>query len=536
MVFLIAFTASAQKNNIQHSLSEIYLDKNVIAAEQTIDTASIWKHLRALAHDSMMGRRPGTAGEKLTVAYLSKAFREAGLTPAYNNSFLQPVHLLHASSSGTISFKNTEKNITISDSSLLIRGYADVKTLNAPLVFVGYGITAPEFGWDDYKGKNVTGKVVIALSSEPQTLTNRSFGKKGSLTFQEGYGVKEEYARLHGAAGFIILSDASITPVQKWWRQKDGIILQDEQKIDEKSFFIKLSKQASEQLAEISKTTYTQWKQNADNENFSPVDLPVKLNASITVNVKPFTSYNVVGYIQGADPILNKECVVYSTHWDGYGIGLPQQGDSIYNAAGDNAGGISEMISIAKAMNALHQKPKRSVVFISSTAEENGKLGAEAYVRSPLFPLKKTVLAIGMDIFSRWGQVTSLGSMGHGYTTMDKLLQSLAQKRNIPYQGPQTMSWFASSDQYQFALRGIPAIFAGIDSKSRFLSDKQIDSLETIGQNHTPFDRIFSEWDLTSAAEEARLLFEVGVIVANAKEKPRWVVDNEFSRAAKKNK
>jgi Zn-dependent M28 family amino/carboxypeptidase len=244
-----------------------------------------------------------------------------------------------------------------------------------------------------------------------------------------------------------------------------------------------------------------------------------------------------VGYIKGSDPVLNSECVVYSTHWDGYGIGIPQNGDSIYNAAKDNAGGISEMLAIAKTMHAMAKDLRRSVVFIASTAEESGKLGAEAYVRSPLFPLNKTALAIGMDIFSPWGRATVLGNTGYGYTTMDTIFRSLGQKRGLPYVEPHISS-FSASDQYMFARRGVPSVFASVGSESLLLSDAAIDSIEAASKVHTPFDEIFPVWNLESAAVEAGIMFEAGVIVANKTLPPRWLVNNEFTttRHSLKNK
>ncbi|MDQ6609131.1 MAG: hypothetical protein M3Y85_04860, partial [Bacteroidota bacterium] len=191
--------AQSKKPFAEKSISKSRLpkvDNDFLQAASVIDTTSIWHHLRALAHDSMMGRRPGTAGDKMTIRYLSKAFAEAGLTPAYGNSYLQPVRLIHTSSSGNILFKKNGDNFLLADSSFIIASkHSIIKLDDASLLFAGYGIIAPEFGWDDYKGKNVRGKVVIIMDNEPQTLSSIGFGAKGAITYHWSYMIKYQIAR-----------------------------------------------------------------------------------------------------------------------------------------------------------------------------------------------------------------------------------------------------------------------------------------------------------------------------------------------------
>jgi hypothetical protein len=504
----------------------------MISSLNLIDSQSIWKHLRVLAHDSMTGRRPGTPGEVKTLSYLRQAFQEAGLVPAYKDGYLQPVRLLKASATGTITFNIHGNKLNFPDSSLLLKSIkgGDVDFHDKEMVFVGYGITADEFGWDDYKGIDVKGKLVVALANEPQQLIRRGFGAAGALTYHSVYYVKDEIAKRHGAVGIILLTDVKeFLPSLKWWQQRDFTLLADGLGEFQTDLSVRLPQKAAEQFALANDATMEIWKKQAGDSSFMPFAIPALAEITAHTQTTPFTSHNVVGYIMGSDPVLRKECIVYSTHWDGFGIGMPQRGDSIYNAAKDNAGGIAEMLTIARAMHALNRPPLRSVVFIASTAEESGKLGAEAYVRSPLFPLNKTVLVIGMDIFSAWGRSIGLFNESFGYTSMDTLLAQFAKERGFPYKGPLTISQLSASDQYMFARRGVPAIFAFVGSGSYTLSDKVVDSLENASRSHSPFDEILPEWNLQSAVDEAGIMFQTGVTVANTLIRPRWVVRNEFT-------
>ncbi|MEP6728044.1 MAG: M28 family peptidase, partial [Bacteroidota bacterium] len=489
-----------------------------------IDTQFISKHLHALAHDSMMGRRPGTIGETRTVSYLSKAFGDVGLTPAFNNSYLQPVPLLHASSAGSVRFTNNNQQFAVDDSMMIIRtetnGQIDLK--NAPLVFVGYGITAPEFDWDDYKAMNLSGKIAVVLEMEPDGMLPLVFGKQGSLSYHWTPPVKTQTAMEHGAAGVILLTAGKIiSPNQKRWRQLDFTTRAGN---NNAVLFIQLSLAGSEMVTQASNTSLDKLKKVAGDRHFIPQPLAAGANITVKTKTSPFMSYNLVGFIEGSDNMLKNECVVYSTHWDGYGIGPARLGDSIYNAAADNAGGIAEMLNIAKAISKMATKPKRSMVFVASTAEESGLLGANAYAMRPLFPTDKTIMAIGMDVFSPWGKAVALENSGYGYTSADTILQLIAFKYNLPYGVPSGRSVFSSSDQYAFARKGIPAIFTGIESQSFTLSASKVDSLQKITPAHSPFDEIRPEWDLRSAATEARILYEFGIAMANSARPPEWIV------------
>jgi hypothetical protein len=505
---------------------------------ECIDTNSIRKHLYALAHDSMMGRRPGTAGEALTINYLANAFRNSGLTPAKNNSYLQPVHLLRASSIGRLSM-NSNSPTLFADSSLIIRGNTSgaIRLSNATLVFVGYGITAPEYKWDDYKGIAVKGKIVVVLDGEPEQLTKRNLADTGARTYHSNYWVKVELAKQHGARGVVLLSERKqFSPIMRRWLQEDFTLLSNDNEQVVTDIFTWLTLKASEKFTSACKTSFKDLQEKAKDEKFLPVGLPVTINLSIDTKTIRFTSYNVAGYIKGSDPKASKECIIYSTHWDAFGINLAQKGDSIYNGAKDNAGGIAEMITIASAMRSMKDGPKRSVVFLASTAEESGMLGAEAYVRSPLFPLSSTVLAIGMDIFAPWGHITEFDNIGYGYTSLDTLISALAAKREILCPRPKISFLFSASDHYRFACRGVPAVFAGAESGSLSLSKATMDSIDALTPAHSPFDQIYSGWNLQSAAEEARILFELGVMVANSNTSPQWTVNSRFGQARKKKK
>jgi hypothetical protein len=517
----ILFLCAAGLSEVKGQGSETY---NFLNDTGRIQSSLIWQHLRALSHDSMMGRRPGTEGEVKTLRYLTTAFEKAGLKPAYGKTYLQPVKLVNASSSGKLYLRANNRSFQVPDSHLIIRSY-NVQNLgisDAPIVFAGYGIDAPEFEWNDYKNVNVKDKIVLVLEGEPAVFKERrdSFPEFSHHSFLF---TKQQYAREKGAAGIIVLcSYPSFYDSEKWAMQNAFISHQEKLNGDRLKFFGWLCENAIKQPLSVSRLPLERLKQLADDSSFYPFNLPVNFDLELKTDLQSFTSYNVVGFIKGTDPVLKKECIVYSTHWDGFGIGLPEKGDSIYNAASDNAGGISEMLAIAKAMASMKESIRRSVVFIASTAEEHGELGAEFYANRPLFDMKKTVLAIGMDIFSPWGKAIRVVNDSYGYTDVDEVLQQLAAKRNLGYKGPKNFSMLAASDQYQFMLKGVPVVFASLVTESFQLSKGEVDSIRRRYTPHTPFDEICESWDLRSAAEEAELLFELGVQVANTTERPKW--------------
>jgi hypothetical protein len=501
-----------------------------------ITPSLLWQHLRALSHDSMLGRRPGTEGEIKTIRYLTAAFQKAGLKPAYGKSYLQPVKMVDASSRGKLFLRANNRSFSVADSHLIIRSYniENIGLSDAPIVFAGYGIDAPEFEWNDYKNVNVRDKIVLVLEGEPPVFKDRRDTTLKSSHHSFLF-AKHQYARERGAAGVIILcSYPSFYDSEKWALQDAFISHQEKQNGDRLKFFGWLCEDAIKQPLSLTRLPLATLKELANDSSFNPFNLPVSFDLELRSELKPFTSNNVIGVVKGSDPVLKKECIVYITHWDGYGVGLAEKGDSIYNAAKDNAGGISEMLAIAQAMANMKTPLRRSVVFIASTAEEHGELGAEAYTNKPLFAMSKTVLAIGMDIFSPWGKPVNLLNAAYGYTSADDLLQQLADSRNLAYSGPKFFSMLAASDHYQFMLKGVPVVFASMNAESFGLSKHQVDSIDRSTVPHTPHDEICESWDLRSAAEEATLLFELGVIVANANERPKWKMNVRQINTGKK--
>jgi hypothetical protein len=501
-----------------------------------ITPSLLWQHLRALSHDSMLGRRPGTEGEIKTIRYLATAFQKAGLKPAYGKSYLQPVRLAEASSTGKLFLRANNRSFSVADSHLIIRAYniENIGLSDVPIVFAGYGIDAPEFEWNDYKNVNVRDKIVLVLEGEPPVFKER---RDTALKYSHHSFLytKHQYAKDRGAAGVIILTSyPSFYESEKWAFQDAFISHQEKLNGDRLKFFGWLCEDAILQPLSVTRLPLATLKDLANDSSFYPFNLPVSFDLELRTELKPFVSNNVVGVIKGSDPVLKKECIVYVTHWDGFGVGLAEKGDSIYNGAKDNAGGIAEMLAIAQAMATMKTPLRRSVVFIASTAEEHGELGAEAYTNKPLFPMSKTVLAIGMDIFSPWGKPVKLLNAGYGYTDVDDLLQQLADKQNLAYAGPKFLSMLAASDHYQFMLRGVPVVFASMNAESFGLSKQQVDSIDRSTVPHTPFDEICESWDLRSAAEEAALLFELGVIVANATERPKWKLNVRNNNVGKK--
>lgn len=520
-------------------------DPTLTRAESLITEAALWPPIRALSDDSMLGRAPGTRGDTLTVRYLEAQFRAAGLAPAGAYGYRQPVGLRRLTASGTLAIRTPTGPSVASTDQFLIRGKREGRTALAAarVVFAGHGIVAPEFGWDDYKNVDVRGSVVILLNGEPAALAARTFGRSGAGTYH-GIGNDRQlrYAAARGAAATAVRRGfGGINgPHNNRWRWEQSYQIGDDDPDAQPPIAMRVTDSVLAQLARASGTTLAAWQAAAERPDFVPQRLPVTLDVAVNVQATPFVSHNVVGIVRGSDRMLAKECVVFSTHWDGYGVGpayLRPDGsrDSIYNAAGDNAGGISELLAQAKAASSLRPAPRRTLVFIASTAEEGGLMGAHAYAAHPVCPMRRTVLAIGMDVFAAYGATGQVTDEGHGYTSLDSTFARLAAERGlrvVPPTGAANM--YAGSDHHALALRGVPAVFAGMSGVPADMTQQAVDSIDALHPIHTPLDEIDASWRLAGAVQEARLLFALGVTVANGAQRPHWTVDSEFRRAAQR--
>jgi hypothetical protein len=492
--------------------------------EARIDSSMLWPHLRVLAHDSLLGRGPGQRGDALTVRYLEAEFRRAGLEPGGPYGYLQPVPLLRAVTTASLSVRGGG-TVQLGPDELIVQAAAGGTELldGAPLVFGGYGIVAPEFGWDDWKDADLSGTVVLVLAGEPPALSARSFAGEGSRTYHFLTSWRGHVAAARGAAGVLVIVPAQFIsdPTLRWWLQDDHTLPDfDTGTVPRFSGFI--ADTTAARLASAAGASLAEWHTVAQDPDFVPVRLSAGLHGRIETVTRRFTSHNVVGRITGRDPVLRDECVVYLAHWDAYGVGPAVDGDSIYNGATDAAGAVAQLLAMASALRDM-QPPRRTIVFVATTAEESGLFGAEAYINDPVCSADRTVLAIGVDWFNEGGPASAVTSNGLGYTSLDPLVGALAAQQGRTLNGAFSFL-FGASDHAALMRRGIVAFFGGSDLYS-------VAQPSTEWVSHTPADAIDERWDLSGAVQDAHLLLALGIMVANADARPYWTADSEFRRA-----
>jgi hypothetical protein len=496
-------------------------------AQARIDTASIWRHLRVLAHDSMLGRGPGQRGDTLTVRYLEAEFRRIGLEPGGTYGYLQPVPLLRARATPSVAMRTPAgARVEIAAGEMIVQAQPGGARLDgAPVVFGGYGIAAPEFAWDDWKGADLDGAVVLVLSGEPPLLSARSFAGEGTRTYHSLPLWRAEAAAGRGAAGVLVVVPAAFLsqPIMRWWLQDEHTQAARPAGRPAPRFSGYIADSAAARIARAAGSSLEEWRALAQAAEFTPIRTALVADAEVAMSVQPFTSHNVVGRVTGSDPLLRDECVVYLAHWDSYGVGPAVEGDSIYNGAMDAAGAVAQLLAMAEAVQSM-PTPRRTLVFVSTTAEESGLFGAEAYIADPVCPVQSTVLAVGVDWFNEHGAATAVTSNGLGYTSLDPLVGALAALQGRSLTGADSFL-FGASDHMALMLRGIVGFFGGSDLYT-------VAEPPTEWINHTPADEISDAWDLAGAAHDAHLMLALGVLVANADDRPYWTVDSEFRRAA----
>jgi hypothetical protein len=491
-------------------------------AQARIDTASLWRHLRVLAHDSLLGRGPGQRGDTLTVQYLEREFRRIGLQHGGAYGYLQPVQLLRANARPSLAVRTaSHAPLEIAAHEMIVQGApGGVRIDGAPIVFGGYGIAAPEFGWDDWKESALNGAVVVVLGGEPPLLSGRSYAGEGTRTYHFIPQWRAEAAAARGAAGVLVVVPAAFLtqPIMRWWLQDEHTQAAVATGRPAARFSGYIADSAAARIARAAGSSLAEWHALAQSAEFTPIRTAAVMDAHVSVATRPFTSHNVVGRVIGSDPLLRDECVVYLAHWDSYGFGTAVDGDSIYNGATD-----AELLAMAEALQSM-PTPKRTMVFVATTAEESGLFGAEAYIADPVCAAEKTVLAVGVDWFNERGPATAVTSNGLGYTSLDPQIRELAALQGRSLNGAFSFL-FAGSDHVALMHRGIVAFFGGSD-------------LYTVAQppadwvSHTPADEIDDAWDLAGAAQDAHLMLALGILVANAEGRPWWTVDSEFRRAA----
>ncbi len=517
-------------------------------AVSAITADSLMSHIRVLASDAYEGRAPGTRGEDSTVAYLETQFRGMGLLPGNpDGTYIQNVGLMGFTSTPTASLSVAGRTIPLRSPDDFVavsrhdKPRIDVR--NSDVVFVGYGVVAPEYGWDDYKDVDVRGKTIVMLINDPAipsasdtSRLDETMFKGKAMTYYGRWTYKYEIASEKGAAAAIIVHETG--PAGYPYEVVKGSWGFENMDIDPPSpnrvpveAWMHLDK--VRELFAASGQDFDELKQQAIRRDFRPVPLGATATISVRNSVRRIQSRNVVARLPGSDSALANEVVIYTSHWDHLGRDTTATGDQIFNGALDNASGTAALIELARAFKSLPTPPKRSIVFLAVTAEEKGLLGAKYYAEHPLYPLDRTVANINMDGMNQFGRTKDIVIVGMGNSTMDDVLVAAAadQGRTIVPDPEPEKGFFYRSDQFELAKQGVPVLYtdSGIDfvgKDSTFGVRKREEY--TANDYHKPSDEIKPDWDLSGAVEDLQLLFQVGYNVAMAATWPTWKEGAEF--------
>ncbi|HEV8062018.1 MAG TPA: M28 family peptidase [Gemmataceae bacterium] len=499
-----------------------------------------------LSSDRLEGRGPGTRGEILATEYIAAGFKEAGLEPlGQRGTYYQPVPLMRVVTSPKSTLQAMKGETTLLNIPCE-EGFSGTSQTQTPLeefdaeaVFVGHGITAPEFAWDDYQDFDVKGKVVVLFTNEPPSTDPKFFGGT-ALTYYGRWTFKfEEAARRGAKACFIIHTNATAGYPFAVVRPLDGAQLKREPGQPALAFAGWLTQEAGEKLLNLSGHTVDEALKAADTKGFKPYSLGCNLKGNITTRVEKIVSNNVVGIAPGSDPTLKSEAVVFTAHWDHLGVGRAVLGDAIYNGAADNATGCALLIELARAWCAQSPKPKRSAIFLAVTAEEKGLLGSKYYTRNPLVPLGKTALNLNFDMILPIGVMESIVVNGSERTTVWPAVKAAAAKNGLEIEPDQRahLGVFYRSDHFSMAQAGVPAFSVAEGTK---IKDKPKDFATKVMKEfndkayHTPQDEMKPEWDFAGFVVLARFALDVARDIANADRLPTWNAGDEFLPAREK--
>ncbi|TCK49447.1 Zn-dependent M28 family amino/carboxypeptidase [Xanthomonas vasicola] len=521
----------------------------LMAATPSFDGARISRDVKELASDAYEGRGPATAGEEKTIAYLSKQFAEAGLQPGGDlangkRAWTQAVPLRRADIVGTptIAVQNAGKPQALTQGKQIairaaLDGSSHVEIANAPLVFVGYGVKAPERNWDDFKGVDLKGKIAVVLINDPDFETGKGDFDGVGMTYYGRWTYKYEEGARQGALGVLVVHEAA--PASYGWDTVASSntntmfdVVRDNPRSAHPTLEGWIQRDLATELFKHAGLDFETLKKQAQARGFKPVELKnQRLSTSYRVKSDVITSHNVVARLEGSKH--PNETLIYSAHWDHIGVGKPDaRGDTIFNGALDNASGTAALLELARSF-AKGPKPERSVVFLAVTAEEKGLLGSEFYASKPLYPLDTTVAVINMDGMNPFVPSRDFGIYGTAKLELLDQLKSVAAQSKLRYTPdpkPQA-GYFFRSDHFSFAKRGVPALSyaAGQDWEvGGVAAGKAAADDYTAKRYHQQGDEWKPGWTFAGAARDLGVLYTLGQQLADSRQWPNWSQDSEF--------
>lgn len=501
--------------------------------------------IQEISQDSYEGRGPGSRGDDKTRKYLAEKMAALGLEPgASDGTWDQAFELVgvNATQPKEWVFSGHDKSLVLKQWDQFIVGsgmqdeHAELK--NAEVVFVGYGIQAPEYDWDDYKGVDLKGKVLLMLNNDPDW-DPELFGGETRLWYGR-WDYKYLSAAMQGAAGAIIIhtTPSAGYPFQvvqtSWTGVQFELPAGDEPRSEIKGW---VTEDSARELVEMAGFDLDKLREQADNRDFAPVPLGIQTSIALDVDIQRVQSGNVLGLIPGSDPALQDEVVIYTAHHDHLGIGTPnEEGDSIYNGAFDNATGVAQVMAIAKAIKALPEAPRRSILLALVGAEEQGLLGSQYYAANPTFPPGKIAANLNYDGGNVWGHTHDVTYIGLGKSTVDEIVTMIADQQGRVVKPDQfaDKGYFYRSDQFSFAKIGVPAMY--LDTGTDFIDrppewGREQQNHYTEVNYHQPSDEYDPNWNLDGMIDDALLGYWTGLAIANADNMPTWNPGDEFEAA-----
>jgi Zn-dependent M28 family amino/carboxypeptidase len=497
------------------------------AAEQTIpavDGNAIKAHIQKLASDEMEGRAPGGKGEELATGYIADFFKSIGLKTQFQQVPL--VGITSAASPLKLAGKGGTRNLKFGDEFMAwSKQQKDSIPVTGELVFCGYGVVAPEYQWDDFRG-GVKGKIIVVLINDPQLEDQTKFGGK-AMTYYGRWTYKFEEAARQGAAGALIIHETPYAGypwevVRGSWSGEQFDTVKPDKGAATVPLQGWLTKDVAVSLMKSAGMDFDDLKKKSLQQDFKPIPLGISASIDIQNKMRTVESRNVVGVLDGSEK--PDEYVIFSAHWDHFGIGEPQNGDKIYHGAVDNASGVATMMEIARATTGIRPRPKRSFVFLAVTAEEQGLLGSAYYADHPVFLLNKTLADLNFDEVNVFGRDDNrIQVIGSGYTTLEDTLKNVAAKQSrtvVPEAEPEKGEYFRS-DQFSFAKKGVPSLY------TKTITPADADDF-TANRYHKPADKYDPKWNMSVAAKDADTFLEIAVRVANDDKWPEWKPGTEF--------
>ncbi len=517
--------------------------QNLKTALESITSEDLAEDVEVLSSDEYEGRFPATQGEEKTVQFLKKEFEKLGLKPGNGESFFQEVPMVEitADPETKLEIMSDQKSYQFAYGSefvaVTLRVVEEVNFTDSEMIFVGYGIVAPEYNWNDYEDLDVKGKTVVMLVNDPGFVTEDPELFNGrAMTYYGRWTYKFEEAARQGAEGALIIHETAPAAygwgvVEKGWTGPQFSLINKDKNMSRCAIEGWLTLGTTKTILEEAGQDYEKLKIAAAKQDFKAIPLGQKASLTLKNSIRRATSRNVIALYPGFDRA--DEYIFFTAHWDHFGLDPKLEGDQIYNGALDNATGTAGLIELAEAFTKLESPPGRSIIFLAVTAEEQGLLGSDYYAKNPIYPRAKTVAAINMDALNIYGPMKDITVIGYGNSELDAYIEAAAAERGRrvrPDPQPEKGSFYRS-DHFSFAKQGIPSLYTstGIDHVEHgeewtlALKDEY-----TAKKYHKPSDEYDPDWDLSGMVEDLQLLFKVAYKLSMESTFPNWKEGTEF--------